>query len=326
MAFAGITELRPDMRDVVGPVRNDYPSQGRLPFYNEGRGGRGNYQGDATFPAPFNNEVTSFNTFSPTENYGPVGSGITGLRQSKPPWWETQMGGSAYGSFHKRGPEDYSDMFKLEPGQNYSYNDLIGNKMLNPNDYFYNDSPYKRDNPLLQATGQMVGSEVPDHLIYDKIYDDDGNIEGYSWNPYKDENSPLINEWLPEEYAISPGVLDSEDIFQFRDFPWMDDSNGDGSGGLNNDLNRMLDQILPKPDRMATGGYDTANLTQTWQTIADRIGPDAANEWLASEQANSSQQANLETDEIMRIMGQYKVGPEEARRIYDEMIYGYDRV
>ena len=36
--------------------------------------------------------------------------------------------------------------------------------------------------------------------------------------------------------------------------------------------------------------------------------------------------ADLETDEIMRIMGQYGVGPEEAKEIYDEMIYGYDRV
>ena len=35
--------------------------------------------------------------------------------------------------------------------------------------------------------------------------------------------------------------------------------------------------------------------------------------------------ANLEDDEILRIMGQYGVGPEEARRIYDEMIYGYER-
>ena len=35
--------------------------------------------------------------------------------------------------------------------------------------------------------------------------------------------------------------------------------------------------------------------------------------------------ANLEDAEIMRIMGTYGVGPEEARRIYDEMIYGYER-
>jgi len=36
--------------------------------------------------------------------------------------------------------------------------------------------------------------------------------------------------------------------------------------------------------------------------------------------------ADLETDEIMRIMGQYGVGPEEAKEIYDEMIYGYSEV
>jgi hypothetical protein len=36
--------------------------------------------------------------------------------------------------------------------------------------------------------------------------------------------------------------------------------------------------------------------------------------------------ADLETDEIMRIMGQYGVGPEEAKEIYDEMIYGYSQV
>ena len=36
--------------------------------------------------------------------------------------------------------------------------------------------------------------------------------------------------------------------------------------------------------------------------------------------------ADLETEEILRIMGQYGVGPEEAKEIYDEMIYGYSTV
>ena len=162
------------------------------------------------------------------QTHGPVGSGITSLGENyvPPPWWETQMGGKAYGPFHKSGPDDYSDMFKLQPGENYSYNDLIGNRMLNPHDYFFSGSPYKRDNPLMQATQQSVGSEVPDHLIYDNIYDDEGNLEGYSWNPYKEENYPLINEWLPDEYSISPGVTEWEDIFQFRDFPWMEEDTG----------------------------------------------------------------------------------------------------
>ena len=37
------------------------------------------------------------------------------------------------------------------------------------------------------------------------------------------------------------------------------------------------------------------------------------------------QQANLEDDEILRIRGQYGVDADEAKRIYDDMIYGYDR-
>ena len=59
----------------------------------------------------------------------------------------------------------------------------------------------------------------------------EGNLEGYSWNPYKEENYPLINEWLPEEYAISPGVSDIDDIFQFREFPWMEDEGSSLGGG-----------------------------------------------------------------------------------------------
>ena len=37
------------------------------------------------------------------------------------------------------------------------------------------------------------------------------------------------------------------------------------------------------------------------------------------------EQANLEDDEILRIRGQYGVDADEARKMYDEMIYGYDR-
>jgi hypothetical protein len=37
------------------------------------------------------------------------------------------------------------------------------------------------------------------------------------------------------------------------------------------------------------------------------------------------EQANLEDDEILRIRGQYGLDADEAREMYDEMIYGYDR-
>ena len=46
---------------------------------------------------------------------------------------------------------------------------------------------------------------------------------------------------------------------------------------------------------------------------------------VAAEGVEEQNTANLEDAEIMRIMGTYGVGPEEARRIYDEMIYGYER-
>jgi len=35
--------------------------------------------------------------------------------------------------------------------------------------------------------------------------------------------------------------------------------------------------------------------------------------------------ANLEDDDILRIRGQYGVDADEAKRLYDDMIYGYDR-
>ena len=46
---------------------------------------------------------------------------------------------------------------------------------------------------------------------------------------------------------------------------------------------------------------------------------------VAAEGVEEQNTANLEDAEIIRIMGQYGVGPEEARKIYDKMIYGYER-
>ena len=44
---------------------------------------------------------------------------------------------------------------------------------------------------------------------------------------------------------------------------------------------------------------------------------------VAAEGVEEQNTANLEDAEIIRIMGQYGVGPEEARKIYDKMIYGF---
>ena len=136
------------------------------------------------------------------------------------PWWETQVGGKAYGPFHKSGtvseaPEDYPGLMKLEPGQNYSYMDLAGNKMLNQSDWTdYN--PYRRSSPLIQDLSGMAGSRVPDEVLFEGI--GDGN---FKWNPWKSEDLINARHWLPEEYSINPGIGQTDDVFQFRKFPWM---------------------------------------------------------------------------------------------------------
>jgi hypothetical protein len=157
-------------------------------------------------------------------NDGPVGSGITSLGENyvSPPWWETQMGGKAYGPFHKSGsiydaPQDYPGLMKLEPGQNYSYLDLAGNPMLNQSEWS-EYSPYRRSNPLIQDLSGMAGSQVPDELLFEDI--GDGN---FKWNPWQSEDVINARHWLPEEYSIDPGIDQFEDVFQFRKFPWMED-------------------------------------------------------------------------------------------------------
>jgi len=158
------------------------------------------------------------------QTHGPVGSGITSLGENyvSPPWWETQMGGKAYGPFHKSGsiydaPQDYPGLMKLEPGQNYSYLDLAGNPMLNQSEWS-EYSPYRRSNPLIQDLSGMAGSQVPDELLFEDI--GDGN---FKWNPWQSEDVINARHWLPEEYSIDPGIDQFEDVFQFRKFPWMED-------------------------------------------------------------------------------------------------------
>jgi len=201
-----------------------------LPSYDKGRGGRENYQG-STIPPWYLDEVTSYDIFNPTENYGPAGSGVTSLGENyvPPPWWETQMGGKAYGPFHKSGsiydaPQDYPGLMKLEPGQNYSYLDLAGNPMLNQSEWI-NRYDQTRSNPLIQDLSGMAGSHVPDEYLFTGI--GDGN---FAWDPWKSEDLINARHWLPEGYSIDPGIDQSEDVFQFRDFPWMEEDTGVAQG------------------------------------------------------------------------------------------------
>ena len=172
------------------------------------------------------------------DSMGKVNIGSMG-DTTRPPWWDAQVGGHKYGSFHKFGPNDYADTFNLQPGNTYSYNDIITNQMLGDMDqidWSRETSPYRRSTPLIKSHWSGIGSEVPDELLYEPIYDDEGNIEGYSYNPYKDENNALMGEWLPEDYRINPYLGMGDEVFEFRDFPWMNEGNAVLTETFNNDL------------------------------------------------------------------------------------------
>jgi hypothetical protein len=161
-----------------------------------------------------------------------IGGGTLGdwrNQASIPPWWETQVGGKAYGPFHKSGtveeaPEDYPGLMTLEPGQNYSYMDLVGNKMLNQSEWT-DSNPYRRSNPLIQDLSGMAASQVPDESLFTEI--GDGNFKWDPWkrNEYGDVTNPLMlyanQDWMKDEYKIQPGIRQTDKVFQFRDFPWM---------------------------------------------------------------------------------------------------------
>jgi hypothetical protein len=88
--------------------------------------------------------------------------------------------------------------------------------------------------------------------------------------------------------------------------------------------------MVMKPDQTPVGAAALLNKMQNKNTpgifklpMPDKQMPNFMK--VAAEGVEEQNTANLENQEIMRIMGQYGVGPEEAKRIYDEMIYGYER-
>lgn len=88
--------------------------------------------------------------------------------------------------------------------------------------------------------------------------------------------------------------------------------------------------MVAKPNEMPVGAAALLSKMQKKNTPGIFKLPQADKEMpsfmkVAAEGVEEQNTANLEDSEIMRIMGTYGVGPEEARRIYDEMIYGYER-
>ena len=88
--------------------------------------------------------------------------------------------------------------------------------------------------------------------------------------------------------------------------------------------------MVAKPNEMPVGAAALLSKMQKKNTPGIFKLPEADKKMpsfmkVAAEGVEEQNTANLEDAEIMRIMGTYGVGPEEARRIYDEMIYGYER-
>tara|TARA_R100001594_G_scaffold12882_1_gene28213 strand:+ start:1737 stop:3476 length:1740 start_codon:yes stop_codon:yes gene_type:complete len=88
--------------------------------------------------------------------------------------------------------------------------------------------------------------------------------------------------------------------------------------------------MVAKPNEMPVGAAALLNKMQKKNTpgifklpAPDKEMPSFMK--VAAEGVEEQNTANLEDAEILRIMGTYGVSPEEARRIYDEMIYGYER-
>tara|TARA_R100001594_G_scaffold62017_1_gene96327 strand:+ start:889 stop:2640 length:1752 start_codon:yes stop_codon:yes gene_type:complete len=88
--------------------------------------------------------------------------------------------------------------------------------------------------------------------------------------------------------------------------------------------------MVAKPNEMPVGAAALLSKMQKKNTPGIFKLPEADKKMpsfmkVAAEGVEEQNTANLEDAEIMRIMRQYGVGPEEARKIYDDMIYGYER-
>jgi hypothetical protein len=148
---------------------------------------------------------------------------------------------------------------------------------------------YGRDNPYTQELGET---------LTDDTYIDRGTTIRPSWDfGYNYANdapmtSPINQIYPDEKYLPSPYT------------PPSDRQSG---------FDYTAPALPPANLGFARAGDDPALPPEYFEF--DRAGPGS----------DMMDFANLEDDEILRIMGQYGVDPEEARRLYDEMIYGYER-
>jgi len=155
------------------------------------------------------------------------------------------------------------------------------------------------NNPFMPSDRQPGISDINDPLQY-LPSDRQPGIDEFNDRPFTDPNFSLT----PENIGVDRGPLAPE---------VEDDPN-------------MLEKILPFLPPMPAMPYLSKGMARE---ALDLFSPDDIYRDPIMDMANMEQptteMSNLETEDILRIMGQYGVDETEARRIYDETMYGYER-
>ena len=155
------------------------------------------------------------------------------------------------------------------------------------------------NNPFMPSDRQPGISDINDPLQY-LPSDRQPGIDEFNNRPFTNPNFSLT----PENIGMDRGP---EEILQGED-------------------SSMLEKLAPFLPLMPAMPYLSKGMAKKALDLfsQDDIYQDPIMDMANMEQP-TAEIANLETEDILRIMGQYNVGPEEARRIYDETMYGYER-
>ena len=155
------------------------------------------------------------------------------------------------------------------------------------------------NNPFMPSDRQPGISDINDPLQY-LPSDRQPGIDEFNNRPFTDPNFSLT----PENIGMDRGPLSA---------PAEDDRS-------------MLEKLAPFLPLMPAMPYLSKGMARE---ALDLFSPDDIYRDPIMDMANMEQptteMSNLETEDILRIMGQYGVDETEARRIYDETMYGYER-
>ena len=173
------------------------------------------------------------------------------------------------------------------------------------------------NNPFMPSDRQPGISDINDPLQY---------LPSDRQPGISDINDPL--QYLPSDRQ--PGIDEFNDRpFTDPNFSLTPENIGVDRGPLAPEVEddpNMLEKILPFLPPMPAMPYLSKGMARE---ALDLFSPDDIYRDPIMDMANMEQptteMSNLETEDILRIMGQYGVDETEARRIYDETMYGYER-